>query len=117
MATICCAFFGAVYELFSHEVYSYFMIYAFAFPLLLGAIPFFLMQKHRKPFPGKAAEFIHAGVATLTVGSLLRGVLVIYGTNNPLANIYWITGAVLNVAGWLMTFLKQKKLNKHKTVF
>ena len=38
-ASVFCALFGAVYELFSHGVYSYWMIYAFAFPLLLGAIP------------------------------------------------------------------------------
>ena len=32
------AFFGAVYEVFSHQVYSYFMIYAFAIPLGMGVI-------------------------------------------------------------------------------
>ena len=37
--TVFSALFGAVYELFSHGVYSYCMIYAFAFPLLLGDIP------------------------------------------------------------------------------
>ena len=31
LSTVICALFGAVYELFSHEVYSYYMIYAFAF--------------------------------------------------------------------------------------
>ena len=35
-----CALFGAVYEIFSHEVYSYPMIYAFAIPLAGGALPF-----------------------------------------------------------------------------
>ena len=98
-----CAFFGAVYELFGHEVYSYFMIYAFAFPLLLGAIPFFLMQKVGKPFPGRAADLIHAGVAALTVGSIVQGVLEIYGTANYLTSAYWITGGMITSAGWLLT--------------
>ena len=41
-AALLCAFFGAVYERFSHEVYSYSMIYAFAVPLGLGALPLML---------------------------------------------------------------------------
>ena len=107
LTTVSCAFFGAVYELFSHEVYSCFMIYAFVFPLLLGAIPFFLMQKHGKLFPGKAADLIHAGVAALTVGSILQGVLEIYGTSNPLTISYWFAGGTLTATGWLLAFKKQ----------
>ena len=95
-----CAVFGAVYELFSHGVCSCFMICAFAFPLLLGAVPFFLLRKHGKPFPGKAAGLVHAGVAALTVGSVVQGILAIYGTTNPLTAVYWITGAGLTAAGW-----------------
>ena len=107
LATVGCAVFGAVYELFSHQVWSRFMIYAFAFPLLLGAIPFFLLRKRGKPFPGKAAELVHAGVAALTVGSILQGVLEIYGTSNPLTIAYWAVGGALTAAGWLLTFIKQ----------
>ena len=33
LVSLFCALFGAVYEVFSHEVYSFYMIYAFAFPL------------------------------------------------------------------------------------
>ena len=108
LATVCCALFGAVYELFSHEVYSYFMIYAFAFPLLLGAVPFFLIQNRGKPFPGGTADLIHAGVAALTVGSFLQGVLEIYGTGNPLTAVYWAAGGVLTFVGWLVAFKKGK---------
>ncbi len=106
LSTVICAIFGAVYELFSHEVYSCFMICAFAFPLLLGAIPFFLMQKRGKPFPGRAAELVHAGVAALTVGSILQGVLEIYGTSNPLTTTYWAVGSGLTVVGWLLILRK-----------
>ncbi len=107
LATVGCAVFGAVYELFSHQVWSRFMICAFAFPLFLGAIPFFLLRKRGKPFPGKAAELVHAGVAALTVGSILQGVLEIYGTSNPLTIVYWAAGGALTAAGWLLTFIKQ----------
>ena len=107
LSTVGCALFGAVYELFSHEVWSCFMICAFAFPLLLGAIPFFLMQKRGKPFPRRAAELVHAGVAALTVGSILQGVLEIYGTSNPFMIVYWVAGGTLTAIGWLLTFIKQ----------
>ena len=107
LATVGCAIFGAVYELFSHEVWSCFMICAFVFPLLLGAIPFFQMQKRGKPFPGRAAELVHAGVAALTVGSILQGVLEIYGTSNPLTISYWVAGGALTAIGLLLTFIKQ----------
>ena len=103
MATVFCALFGAVYELFSHEVWSCFMICAFAFPLLLGAIPFFLMWKRGKPIPGRTPDLVHAGVAALTVGSILQGVLEIYGTSNPLTAVYWAAGGVLVSVGWLLT--------------
>ena len=107
LATVGSAIFGAVYELFSHGVYSCFMIGAFAFPLLLGAIPFFLMQKRGKPFPGKTSDLVHAGVAALTVGSILQGVLEIYGTSNPFMIVYWVAGGTLTAIGWLLTFIKQ----------
>ena len=38
-AAIFCALFGAIYEFFSHGVFSFFMIYAFAIPLAAGAFP------------------------------------------------------------------------------
>lgn len=38
IAGIACAAFGLIYELFSHEVYSFYMIYAFLIPLLPGTL-------------------------------------------------------------------------------
>ena len=103
LSALLCAIFGAIYELFSHEVWSCFMLCAFTLPLLLGAIPFFLLRMRGKPFPGRAADLIHAGVAALTVGSILQGVLEIYGTSNPLTAVYWAAGGVLLSVGWLLT--------------
>ena len=61
------AFFGAVYELFSHGVYSYYMIYAFAFPLAGGTLPFSLLHLFpTKKYPGAVARGLyHCGIATL----------------------------------------------------
>ncbi|MBR5018238.1 MAG: hypothetical protein IKX53_01205, partial [Bacteroidales bacterium] len=69
---------------------------------------FFLLLKAGKPFPGKsAANLVHAGIAALTVGSVLQGALEIYGTSNPLTLAHWAVGGALTAAGWLLTFLKQ----------
>ena len=40
-AALFCALFGAVYELFSHSVFSYYMLYAFMIPPVGGALLFF----------------------------------------------------------------------------
>ncbi len=96
--------FGAVYEAFSHEVYSYYMIYAFVFPLLFGTLPFLALSLEKtKKQPGAFCRSLyHAGVAALSVGSVFRGVLEIYGTTNALINVYWYAGAVLILSAVLL---------------
>ena len=112
IATLFCGFFGAVYELFSHGVYSYGMLYAFAFPLVLGALPLLLITMRRAPYPGRFARCVcHAGIAALTVGSLVSGALEIYGTTNPLTLVYWIAGGALTALGaaaYLISRLRNK---------
>ncbi|MCD8120434.1 MAG: head-tail connector protein [Lachnospiraceae bacterium] len=93
-ATLFLVLFGAVYERFSHEVYSYYMLYAFAIPLAGGVLPFFsLAFSNRLPMPGRVVRNLyHSAIATLTVGSCFAGVLEIYGTTNSLIKVYWIVG-------------------------
>ena len=109
IVSIICVAFGAIYELFSHEVYSYFMLYAFLFPMIGGLFPFFLLAYSHMRLPDRiACHFYHAGIATLTVGSLFTGVLEIYGTTNRLTVMYWIVGAILFVLG-AGTYILSKK--------
>ena len=77
------------------------MIYAFAIPLLGGALPFTLIAlSEAKDYPNILARVLyHAGLATLTVGSVIRGVLDIYGTSNRLLGIYWTVGVLLALGG------------------
>ena len=120
--TIFCALFGAVYEYFSFGVYSYFMIYAFLWPLILGVLPFMIMGrkfddqyiKSEEKNASKAERqlgkgesdtgwcgpdlrFWHAGVATLTVGSVFKGIVSIYGTTSPFTVGYAVAGVLLLV--------------------
>lgn len=97
LLSIFVALFGSIYETFSHGVYSGYMIYAFAFPLVGGTLPFLaLCLSRRVPYPAAAARNLyHSGIATLTTGSIVRGVLEIYGTTNTLSRLYWIFGVAL----------------------
>lgn len=108
LISILCALFGAIYEVFSHEVYSFYMIYAFAFPLVGGTLPFFILNLvHVKKYPDVLTRnFYHSGIATLTVGSIMRGVLDIYGTTNELLNYYWKIGILLLILS-VIAFLIQ----------
>lgn len=99
LVTIGVALFGAVYEWFSHGIYSYYMLYAFGFPLLLGALPFTLLALwERYPNFPLARKLYHAGVATATVGSIFEGILAIYGTSSVYLWVYVIAAAVLFAA-------------------
>ena len=93
-----CALFGSVYESFSHGVYSPFMVFAFAIPLVLGAAAFFALSFTAIAPCGLARRLYHSGVATLTVGSVFEGVVEIYGTDSPLAWAYLAAGVLMLAA-------------------
>ena len=109
LITLFCLLLGAVYEYFSHGVFSYAMIYAFAFPLLLCVFPFFLMGTFGvKVYPAPIIlGYHHCAVATLTLGSLVYGALEIYGTTNSLVTYYFVVGAALLIAE-VTTYIVQR---------
>lgn len=85
---------AAVYGLFSHGVYSYYMTYAFMIPLLAGALPHLLMAlRGTEIMSFNDAQL--AFVITLTAGSLLKGALDIYGTTNRLLIVYPIIALLI----------------------
>ena len=96
--TVFLAIFGAIYEVFSHGVYSFYMIYAFAIPLILGVIPYTLMLiKDRCPTIITLRSW-NSAISTLAVGSLFKGVLDIYGTSNSLIIVYPIAAGIFAVS-------------------
>ncbi len=104
LAALFCALFGFVYERFSHEVYSGFMIYAFVFPLAGGVLPFYGMALFcpRRLLGRVSVNLYNAGIAALTVGSIFQGVLEIYGTTNSLICVYWVVGTGFVLAGIIL---------------
>lgn len=107
--------FGAVYEYFSHEVYSGYMLYAFVIPLVLGVTVFFFLMKYHAPYPDLISECLYtAGIATLTTASMLSGVLEIYGTENSKVLILWILGIVLCIAGVIVYATLSRMLFRYR---
>ena len=88
-----------IYESFSHEVYSSFMIFAFTIPLIFGFIISFIKKDYLN-------TFYNLGIITLSIGSIFQGVLEIYGTTNRLVYIYLICGIVLIIIGITKSYRK-----------
>ena len=112
IASILVAAAGWLYELFSHGVYSNYMIYAFMVPLACGALPDILAAargRRSKKRSGNVASGLRlAAVVTLTAGSLIKGVLDIFGTTNRLLVVYPIIGLALAIAA-LIAFIWQNR--------
>ena len=88
--------FAQIYEYFSHGVYSNYMLYAFLIPFLGLAVPSFLWK---------------CGIATLTVGSIYKGILEIYGTNGYFEFPYLLFGGALCIAAIFMICTKKRAIS------
>ena len=117
---------GGVYEHFSFGVYSYYMIYAFAVPLVGGTLPFMLRYMRGVKQSGYhsdahtlaakrhlSAELYHAAIACLTVGSIVQGILAICGRPNSLTVVYLIAAAVLLAASAVVKFTVRTEISEH----
>jgi len=106
-----CALFGGIYEAFGHGVWSFHMVYAFAFPLGLGLLPFMTTaQKPNFKYPSYIAiSCYHTAIATATVGSIMQGVLDIYGTTNDLMLVYVFASGALFIASAVLYAIQLNK--------
>lgn len=96
---------GAVYEMFSHGVYAFGMIYAFMIPLVgVTLLSCMLARSRSRLMPGELPVLLwHMGLAALTTGSLFGGALEIYGTTSRLLSVYWLAGGILAGAGAVLS--------------
>jgi hypothetical protein len=108
--------FDKVYDIFGHGVNSAAMTWMFLYPLLGGALFFFIIGKlapHVNKFEGYRVFLnIHnSGIAALTLASLLKGIFEIAGTNSPYLVYYYIAGGVFIAAGLikLLLFCKSER--------
>ena len=109
IAAVFFAVFGVVYELFSHGVFSPFMAFAFIIPLVVGAALQSILLKTKVRIPDLALRLWNYAIALLTVGSIWKGVLDIYGTTNRLIVYYPIFGSILLLLAVVQFILKNKR--------
>lgn len=119
LISLFCVLFGAVYEHLSHEVYSEYMIYAFVFPLAGGTFPLMsIVLFGCSHLPGRITLNIYnSGIAALTIGSIMEGVMEIYGTTNGMLQIYWIVGfgfAGVGLLLYVIGLLSVRKKNSER---
>jgi len=88
-----------IYAIFGHGVRSAAMTWMFIYPLICGALIYFLIER-LIPGVGKTTGYrlfynvYNSGIATLTVGGFLKGILEIAGTSSTYIVLF-------NVIGWL----------------
>ena len=98
--------FGIIYEMFSHGVVSYYMIFAFSIPLIDFLInTIFINSKIKENKRSK--NLFSMSICTFTFLSIIKGVLDIYGTTNNLIFVYLIVGLILLVTS-IILFVKTK---------
>ena len=126
LTTVFVFVFAKIYGIFSHGVSSAFMSYAFLLPLSLIFFPKLLNlctgnrlwngslkrkeeEGEKNLFLSSLASFLwKSGVAVLTVGSLYKGVLDIYGTSGSFEWVYLVVGIVALAAGGISALLAKK---------
>jgi hypothetical protein len=100
-ASAVCVIVTNVYALYGHGVRSDAMDYMFLYPLISGfAIKILSTLVHgdySRGFKRAGVNLYNSGLATLTCGALLRGIVEIAGTDS--VYIIWFF-----VVGWVMVF-------------
>ena len=102
--------FAQIYEYFSHGVYSNYMLYAFLIPFLGLALPSFLLHSLKKSLPANSRFLWKCGIATLTVGSIYKGILEIYGTNGYFEFPYLFIGVAFCIVAGITVFSRKRGL-------
>ena len=109
--SIVCIIFATIYESFSHGVYSNFMIFAFLIPFIGGTCVSVALLKMNE-LPSRITNNLYnASIATFTFGSIIKGVLEIYGTTNIKIYLYLVVGFFLflcSLISFAINIIKQE---------
>ena len=113
-AATLCVLFNNIYALFSHGVRAAAMTWMWLYPMAGAALyvlcALLLPQLLTAPKYRLCTRLWTAGLATLTVGALLRGILDIAGATSPYLLAYTVVGwACVGLAG-LCTLFNLRKL-------
>lgn len=113
--TIITLLFSIIYEYFSFGVISKYMILAPLIPLILGVLTYLLLLKNEKVGYIESSMYSN-GIYTLLIGSILQGVLEIYGTTNKLMIIYLVVGIGLIFISLIIYIKKLKNIYKNNKI-
>ena len=106
VATIVCFIFSKIYNHFGHGVYSFYMTFLFLWSLIGGA--WYVLLILLDTVPNRISiNTMNAGVATLTAGSLVKGIFEIAGTSSNYEIGFFILGTVF-VFGGIISLIKWK---------
>ena len=107
--------FSLIYSIFSHNVYSDYLSYAFLYPLIGGSVVYFTLHFTKK-FSKWPYNFYNAGIATITIGSILCGVNEIAGADTLYYYFFYLVGwafvissVILVIIGILFEVMKWRK--------
>ena len=95
--------------MFSHGVYSNYMLLAFLFPLFGGVVIYSILLKNKNIISGIGMNIYDMSLITIMIGSIIKGVLEIYGTTNSLIMIYWLAGILLLMISIIFNIKNIKK--------
>jgi len=113
-----CLLFNYVYSLYAHGVSSDFMTYMFLFPLLGGTLVFtgcYLLQNKVKAPSRPSFNMYNSGIAWLTVGSCVKGVIEIAGYESDYITAFFVIGLFFVFSGilaYIMQYSWKKPLNQ-----
>ncbi|MDR1778811.1 MAG: hypothetical protein LBR14_03540 [Clostridiales Family XIII bacterium] len=104
-----CVVITNVYALFGHGIRSVAMDFMFVYPLAGGLIVTGFGLR-RQDVSRAGLNLTGSGVATLTAGALLRGIMVIANTSSPYVLWFYVAGALLAAIG--VALMLRLPLNK-----
>ena len=106
-----------IYALFGHGVRSASMDYMFLYPLLMGAAPYLLLavllpRIRRRRFSRAAFNLYNSGIAALTTGAMLNGILEIAGTASTYQPLFMAVGWIFVFIGFILLLIPEGKLKE-----
>ncbi|WP_449460072.1 hypothetical protein [Streptococcus suis] len=106
--------FSRIYESLSYGEVSIFMHYTFCVTLIGGAVLLGLLQLI-PTLSRLSYNLWNSGVATITAGCLLRGIINLSGRSTTLDQPYWYIGAGFLVLSLVGLFINPSANNHRKT--
>ena len=108
--TIVCLVFATIYEIFSHGVYSPYMMFSCLIPFIFGVLINLILKNSEDFRPSVISNDIYkTSLLTFTLGSIMKGVLEIYGTTSKFLIVYLIMGMILLIISLILYVFRVKE--------